>query len=116
MFLYHVSQSKEQGLWQEQSALFSTGSRKAAEKEKGGWAAGEKAAHTRKQKHTLRVGLEVGKVQPSLGHLPDDILSPTLLKIQLSAPCTTLLNLSEEDRHTINNSSAGRVTNTETFA
>lgn len=74
---------------------------KAAEKEEGGWAAGEKGgAHTRKQKHRLRVGLEVGKVQPSLGHLPDDILSPTLLKIQLSAPCTTLLNLSEEDRHT----------------
>lgn len=83
--------------------MFTKGSREELEssrKRGGRLGCGRERKHARKQKHRLRVGLEVGKVQPSLGHLPDDILSPTLLKIQLSAPCTTLLNLSEEDRHT----------------
>lgn len=50
------------------------------------------------------------------GAPPDNMVSPTHLRVQLSAPGPALLNLSEEDRHTRNNSGARQVTNRKAFA
>lgn len=75
-----------------------------------------KEGHTQGNRSTCSE-LEVGKAQPRPGHLPDDILSPKLLRIQLSAPGSALFSLSEEDRLThINYSRARQMTYRERFA